>query len=74
MGKFIGGFGVLFGLLLSVSAGVRPYEMEWAHRTHDDHTALLPMTDANGWSAETRDAEAKVESSQDVLLFGDGVV
>ena len=74
MGKFIGGFGILFGLLLSVTAGVRPYEMEWAHRTHDDHTALLPMTDANGWSVETRDAEAKVESSQDVLLFGDGVV
>jgi len=74
MRKLIGEFGILFGLLFSVTAGVRPYEMEWAHRTKDDHAPLLAMTDANGWLVETRDADAKVESSQDVLLFGDGVV
>ena len=58
------------GLLM---AGERPYEMVWANRTEDDHPALIPFTSVDRWRVETRDAEARLERSQDVLLFGDAV-
>ena len=57
----------------SLTAGERPYEMDWAKRTQDDHPALIPFTDVTGWRVETADAEALLERSQDVLLFGDAV-
>jgi hypothetical protein len=60
-------------LAASLLAGERPYEMVWANRTQDDHPALAPFTDAAGWRGETVDAEARFETSQDVLLFGDAV-
>ena len=58
------------GLLM---AGERPYEMAWVGRTEDDHPALVPFTSVEGWRVETSDAEARLERSQDVLLFGDAV-
>jgi len=67
---------VTFSLALlagSTLAGERPYEMVWANRTQDDHPALVPFTDVEGWRVETVDAEARLERSQDVLLFGDAV-
>lgn len=54
-------------------AGERPYEMVWANRTQDDYPALIPFTDVQGWRVETVDAEASLEVSQEVLLFGDSV-
>ena len=55
-------------------AGERPYEMVWANRLQDDHPALVPFTAAEGWRVEVSDAEARLERSQDALLFGDAVV
>ncbi len=60
-------------LTASLVAGERPYEMIWANRTKDDHPALIPFTDTEGWRVETAEAEARFERSQDVLLFGDAV-
>ena len=57
----------------SLAAGERPYEMVRANRTQDDHPALIPFTDVEGWRVETVNAEARFERSQDVLLFGDAV-
>ena len=58
----------------ALAAGERPYEMVWANRTQDDHPALVPFTDVSGWRVEATDAEARLERSTDVLLFGDAVV
>jgi len=56
-----------------LAAGERPYEMVRANRTQDDHAALVPFTDVEGWRVETNNAEARFERSQDLLLFGDAV-
>jgi hypothetical protein len=56
-----------------LAAGERPYELVWANRTEDDHPALVPFTSVEGWRVETADAEARLERSQEVLLFGDAV-
>jgi len=64
----------LLGSIVALTAGERPYERVWTHRTHDDHPALIPFTDAAGWRVETNAAVARFERSQDVLLFGDAVV
>lgn len=60
-------------LSAALAAGERPYEMVWANRTQDDHPALIPFTDVTGWRVETADAEARLERSQEILLFGDAV-
>ena len=51
----------------------RPYEMVWANRTRDAHDPLLALTDAAGWTVETRNAVATFARATDRLLFGDGV-
>lgn len=63
-------------LVLSANAaimGERPYEMVQAGRTQDDHPALVAFTDTAGWRVETSHAEARLERSQELLLFGDAV-
>jgi len=57
----------------TLAAGERPYEMVWAGRTQDDHPALVPFTDVAGWRVEAADASARIERSQEILLFGDAV-
>ena len=59
---------------LSVPAGVRPYEMEWAGRTRDDRPVLMPLVSADGWSCCVSNAEAQVSTEQKRILFGDGVI
>lgn len=54
-------------------AGERPYEMVWANRTHDDNPPLLALTNTTGWRVECTNAQAQFETSQEVLLFGEGV-
>ncbi|MDD4025734.1 MAG: hypothetical protein PHN85_07410 [Kiritimatiellae bacterium] len=44
-----------------------------AGRDSDDHPPLVAFTGADGWRVETKDAQARFERSQDVLLFGDAV-
>lgn len=51
----------------------RPYEMVWANRTRDAHEPLLALTDAAGWTVETKSAVATFARATDRLLFGDGV-
>ncbi len=56
------------------SAGVRPYEFEWANRTKDDRPVLLPLVSADGWACETIGATACFTTACERVLFGDGVV
>ena len=56
-----------------VSAGTRPYEMEWAGRTKDDRPVLLPLVTAEGWTCEATDATAVFTTACERVLFGDGV-
>ena len=61
-------------LAASCVAGVRPYEFEWANRTHDDRPATLPLVSADGWTCSATNAEATVSTAHERVLFGDGVV
>ena len=54
-------------------AGMRPYEFEWANRTVDDRPVLLPLVSADGWTCETKGAEATFATARERILFGDGV-
>lgn len=54
--------------------GERPYELVWANRTHDDHPAQVPFTDARGWTVVCERASATLTTSTNELLFGDGTV
>lgn len=62
---------VLLSWAAALHAGERPYEMVWANRSQDDHPALVAFTSADGWRVETADAVARLETSTEVLLFGD---
>ena len=69
--------GVAVAALLSVSAAAhdtRPYEFQWANRTHDDHEPVVALEDAEGWAVETSNAVASVASVTDRSLFGKGVM
>lgn len=61
-------------LACGVYGGERPYELVWANRTHDDHPALVPFTQANGWTVVCERASATLTTSTNVLLFGEGTV
>lgn len=50
----------------------RPYEMVQAGRTADDVRPLLPMTDAGGWTVDTREAVASVTTATDRAVYGTG--
>jgi len=52
----------------------RPYELDWAGRTEDEHAAVLPLVSADGWQVEVSDAVAALSSTTNRLLFGDGIV
>ena len=50
----------------------RPYEFVWANRVADDRPVLLPLTDAEGWTVDCRDAAARFERTTEHRLFGPG--
>lgn len=50
--------------------GVRPYEMDWAGRTEDDHPALVDFEDLEGWTVECNDAEASFAPTRKQQLWG----
>ncbi len=50
--------------------GKRPYEMEWAGRTADDHPALVDFEDLAGWTVECQDAEAHFARTRREQLWG----
>ncbi|MBM3476106.1 MAG: hypothetical protein FJX75_22785 [Armatimonadetes bacterium] len=53
--------GMMFGSCCTAQdevVGKRPYELDWANRTQDDHPPLVGFEDLTGWTVETKDAEA----------------
>ena len=52
----------------------RPYELDWAGRTTDEHPAVLPLVSAEDWTVETTEAVASLVTATNRLLFGEGVV
>ena len=52
------------------SVGKRPYEMDWARRTEDQHRSLVDFEDLSGWKAEATHSEATFTRSREQQLFG----
>ena len=50
--------------------GKRPYELDWAGRTADAHPPLVDFEDLTGWTADTRDASARLELSREQQIWG----
>lgn len=67
--------GLVCASFLTVSAGRRPYEFDWANRTVDDHPVLLPLESAAGWNvAEAQDSAVALSTGTNRVLFGEGVL
>ncbi len=49
--------------------GVRPYEMDWAGRTEDDHPPLIDFEGLDGWTVECRDAAATLLRTREQQLW-----
>jgi len=50
--------------------GKRPYEMEWANRTEDDHPPLIDFENLDGWRVETKQSEATFTRTREQQLWG----
>lgn len=50
--------------------GKRPYEMDWAGRTQDEHPPLFDFEDLSGWRVETENAQATFKRSREQQLWG----
>ncbi len=68
---------ILMSLLFGMAApgqeevvGKRPYEMDWANRTEDDHPPLIDFENLDGWAVETEDSEATFERSREQQIWG----
>ena len=55
---------------LSVGAGKRPYELEWAERLQDDRPPLVGFEAPIDWRVETRNAEAAFEITREQQIWG----
>jgi hypothetical protein len=44
--------------------------MDWAGRTQDEHPPLIDFEELNGWSVETRHAEASFERTREQQIWG----
>jgi hypothetical protein len=53
--------------------GVRPYELDRAGRTEDDHPPLIDFEDLTGWHVEAANAQATFERSREQQIWGDYV-
>lgn len=51
------------------TVGVRPYELDWAGRTKDDHPPLVDFEDLAGWQVETKDAVATFAASREQQIW-----
>ncbi|MGQ9731641.1 MAG: hypothetical protein ACUVX8_10260, partial [Candidatus Zipacnadales bacterium] len=52
------------------TVGVRPYEMDWANRTEDDHPPLVDFEDLTGWTVEAEASVATFERTREQQLWG----
>lgn len=68
-----GHFGLVWHLPGAQLVGKRPYELDWAGRTHDHCPPLVDFEDLTGWRVETRDAVASFERSREQQIWGDYV-
>ncbi len=50
--------------------GKRPYELDWAGRTRDDHPPLIDFEDLTGWTVATRNAAATFARSREQQIWG----
>ncbi|MDD2601202.1 MAG: hypothetical protein PHO37_18585, partial [Kiritimatiellae bacterium] len=69
---------LVVGFVLSLAcsmatAGLRPYELDWAGRVSDDHPALIDFENLEGWSVESKAAVALFSRSQEQKIWGDYV-
>ena len=55
--------------LAEVNSGKRPYELDWAGRTEDEHTPTVDFQDVSGWKAACPTAKAFFQSSTEKPLF-----
>ena len=62
------------GLVYGQTVGKRPYEMDWAGRTEDDHPALVNFERNETWTVEAENGEGIVERSREQQMFGDYVL
>ena len=53
--------------------GQRPYELDWANRTADDHPPLVDFEDLDGWRVECQNAAATFERSREQQIWGQHV-
>ncbi len=53
--------------------GERPYEMDWAGRTEDDHPPLIDFESPGDWTVETENSIAAFERTREQQIFGDYV-
>jgi hypothetical protein len=53
--------------------GKRPYELDWANRSQDDHPPLVDFEDLTGWRVECKNAEARWECSREQQIWGSHV-
>ena len=49
--------------------GSRPYELDWARRTADEHPALVDFEDLTGWQAVCEDAHASLERTREQQIW-----
>jgi len=54
----------------SEKIGKRPYELDWAKRTEDDHPPLVDFEDVGGWRVETTQAVASFACSREQRIWG----
>lgn len=50
--------------------GVRPYELEWAGRTQDDHPPLVDFENLDGWTVVTKNAAATFGRTREQQIWG----
>ena len=65
---------LLMGLVYGQTVGKRPYEMDWAGRTEDDHRPLVDFERNDVWTMEATNGEAIAERSREQQMFGDYVL
>lgn len=49
--------------------GRRPYELDWAHRTADDHPPLVDFEKLTGWQVACEDARASVVPTREQQIW-----
>ena len=68
-------FLALLGLLTESLAaaetvGKRPYELDWAGRTQDDHPPLVDFEDLAGWTVHNQNSMATFERTREQQIWG----